>query len=587
MDRSREGLIVRVSAQVLRARPLRPAWLAVGAALSLLLWTTLPVHAAEEQRDEILSGLRGAGWTCVEDATDLGGGIYDGTECRSADADPRDVDIVRIANVGSVGAQSGVLGSSAAPALAPWTPSLHAVAVQIFEFACPGSGPRVDALVASLDAGQDLDLPGPPCFFTGGRGGTFIGDEERVRTYLVSVVPSAALGASPEPSPAAAPTGAVPSAPPQQEVPGAAGEADGGLDSVPAFARAIPAPSAVVTDPSVVATSAILALVAVLLVPFPGILFNSSLESNYDEVRGWFRRSRRDRRDRQGRRGPVPEAATPTPAATSDPVDPVDPVEAVGEPSARRSFWSSPAGAVAFLLLSAGMYGFLDPGFGSGPSTIPMYVGTVIGLSAVTMLAFAGPWRAHARLGERGSLRALPGTLLVAAVCVLISRLTGFLPGYLYGLLIALEFSRSLGPGEGRVASMSAATLLGAAGVAWFVLGIMPAGATDPLRAIATTALASIVVAGLEGVVFGLVPLRFLPGAAVFTWNRTVWATLYGIGVFGFLHVLLDPAGGYLASSARTPLLTIVALLVGFGVVSVAFWGYFRFRPEPSAVGPS
>jgi hypothetical protein len=51
------------------------------------------------------------------------------------------------------------------------------------------------------------------------------------------------------------------------------------------------------------------------------------------------------------------------------------------------------------------------------------------------------------------------------------------------------------------------------------------------------------------------------------------------IGAFGFFHILINPASGYLSSSARTPLFTIVALFVAFGLLSIAFWAYFRNRP--------
>ena len=71
-----------------------------------------------------------------------------------------------------------------------------------------------------------------------------------------------------------------------------------------------------------------------------------------------------------------------------------------------------------------------------------------------------------------------------------------------------------------------------------------------------------------------------LPGEPIYAWNRIVWGGLIFVGLFAFMHVLINPQSGYLADSSRTPLFTMLALLIGFGVASVAFWGYFRFRPE-------
>jgi hypothetical protein len=58
--------------------------------------------------------------------------------------------------------------------------------------------------------------------------------------------------------------------------------------------------------------------------------------------------------------------------------------------------------------------------------------------------------------------------------------------------------------------------------------------------------------------------------------------------MFAFAHILLNPQSGYLADSSRTPFLTIVALFLCFGAVSIGFWAYFRFRParpKPAAEG--
>jgi hypothetical protein len=119
--------------------------------------------------------------------------------------------------------------------------------------------------------------------------------------------------------------------------------------------------------------------------------------------------------------------------------------------------------------------------------------------------------------------------------------------------------------------------------LAWFALAIVRGGADQEgaLTTIAAAALTTVVVAGFEGLVFGLLPLRFLPGAAIFAWNRRIWTLLFALGGFGFLHVLVNPQSGYLADTTRTPMLTIVILFAIFGLASVALWAYFRFRPAP------
>jgi F0F1-type ATP synthase assembly protein I len=455
----------------------------------------------------------------------------------------------------------------------PWTPEFDRIAATLIAAHGPAD---LDLITGLIEVRKDMrgrdEGRGTDCWYWVESGGNVIeGLEDR---YLAMDIyppivdggfpepsglfpsPEAPALPSPEPIASEAPIVAAPTQiPPTEPTPGV--PASDGSVTTPAFTSAIPTPAQVVVDPGVIAASALLTLVIVLLIPFPGALFNSTLEANHDEIRGWFRLPRRSAGDE------APEA--------SDPAD------------TRRDPWASPAGIVGFLLVSALLYAFLDPGFGSEPSSLPMYVGTLLGLGAVTVVAIAVPRLVGA---GRGRPRALPLTLVVGLACVVVSRLTGFVPGYLYGLIVAVELTRALGPqAEGRLAALATALLLGISGLAWLALAVVPADG-GLVTATVSTALAALLVAGLEGVVFGLVPLRFLPGAAIWASSRAAWAALYAIGVFGFLHVLLDPDGGYLASSAQTPLATIVALLLGFGVASVLFWGYFRFRPAPGVSTP-
>jgi hypothetical protein len=189
-------------------------------------------------------------------------------------------------------------------------------------------------------------------------------------------------------------------------------------------------------------------------------------------------------------------------------------------------------------------------------------------------------------------LRALPTTAVVSVACVLISRLTDFHPGYLYGLIITTAAAQKLDtPAEGRLMAMGAISTIAIAVVAWFGLGIVSplAGASPdpgPGLIIAQTVLSMIVVAGIELAAFGMLPFSFLTGASVKAWNWRVWLVLIAIGWIGFLIVIMNPQNGYLSDTTRTPLVTIVGLLALFSIVSVGFWWYFKRHPtveEPAA----
>ncbi|MEA2588356.1 MAG: hypothetical protein QOH66_1283, partial [Actinomycetota bacterium] len=107
----------------------------------------------------------------------------------------------------------------------------------------------------------------------------------------------------------------------------------------------------------------------------------------------------------------------------------------------------------------------------------------------------------------------------------------------------------------------------------------------------ADACLAAIFVAGLTTLVFSLIPLRFLEGTKVTRWSRKAWVALFAAGLFAFVHILLQqPSSGYVGHTQSNQKWVVIALFVGFGLFSVAFWAYFRFRPartdlEEASVG--
>jgi hypothetical protein len=377
---------------------------------------------------------------------------------------------------------------------------------------------------------------------------------------LIAQTPSPTQSAAPTPSPSPTPVfggevGAGPSVSPTAE--GKVAAAQGGPEPAPAanvnqisglgFASSVMAPSQVRLDPVAVGASALLALLLLLLMAFPGELFNSTVEDNYDEIAGWLGRLR------------------------------------VGAVS---GIWHGPIGVVLLLLAGALVYSLLDPGFGTDLSSVASYTGLLAGLVVVlTAFEVPGLLMHRRRTGEFGALRALPWTLVAGAACVLVSRLAGFEPGYLYGVLLGVVFHRpQQTDDDGRQAAAGALVTLLVALCAWGALGWVRANLTDAsfVRLAGETALAAVVVAGLESVAFGLMPFRFLDGAAVRDWNRVVWAVLFGLGVFAFVHVLIGPQSGYLAELAPAGLVAALIVFAAFALLSFGVWGYFRFRPSRS-----
>ena len=355
------------------------------------------------------------------------------------------------------------------------------------------------------------------------------------------------------------------------------------------FRASVPTLSKVNLDPIILLQSVAIAVGFALFIPFPGALFDNTLEANYEEVIGWGRSARR-RLTAPFRRRP---AATP-----------IDDQES--EPNKASDEWRSPARLAIALLLGVLLGCFLDPTFGITIVSAGTFIGVLAGV-LLTMFVFALPrltaYRANQRntastAGEDGSaadahgwdpyVRALPAALIIAIGCVLVSRLTNFQPGYLYGLIIGVTAAHQLSDAQSaRSAAIATVVMLVFALVAWLAYGwvanrTQSAGGPELIFVVLQTFLVTVMVAGLQGALLGLLPMRFFAGGKMIKWNKWVWGALLVVSGFAFWHVLVNPTSGYLADSSRTPLVTIVGLLIFFSLGSVAFWAYFRFRRRPA-----
>jgi hypothetical protein len=365
--------------------------------------------------------------------------------------------------------------------------------------------------------------------------------------------------ASPSPTPVATPT-SLPT--PAATVPGVVSPilATPGPTSAPgtpppgggssSFVDSIPSFDGVATDARSLGGSALLALL-LLLIGFAAELFNNTVENNYDEISGWFRK---------GRFG-------------------------------RVSGWMrrhARLGVLGFLVLTALVSSFVDPSFGFDLRSFFEFLGFLVGV-IVVLASFKGPpMLAHRRkTGELGHLRPLPWALAIAAAFVLVSRVGNLQPGYLYGIVLGAIFTREVADDEeGRETVYGSIWTLFASLVAWLLLTWvralgLPSG--DPGGTFALTALGCILVSGLEATAFGLMPLRFMPGYAIYRWNRPLWAVLFFLSVFAFIHILIGPTSGYVSTLAPAAFIAALGVFAVFGALSIGTWGYFRFRPAPGA----
>ncbi len=282
--------------------------------------------------------------------------------------------------------------------------------------------------------------------------------------------------------------------------------------AAPSVLSALVSPAQLRPAPVQLAWAAVLSVVLVLLVAFPTALLNSAVEAGADRLTNW----------RARRRGT---------AAAGE-----------GKAAARewtRSWWWAAAGVLVASVISA----FVDPGFGFNPGSARL----VLSIFASFLVDVVVGWllviwiMRRVQPGARHTYAFRPLTLLVVLAAVLFTRLTGFEPGIVFGLVAGVVFTAVVGvAAEAKAALVTLGYAFAAAAVAWVLYAaVAPEIGESAVATFAGEALASTAIAGVAALPIALLPLGTLPGRAIWAWRRTLWAACYAGGLFAFFVVLM------------------------------------------------
>jgi outer membrane biosynthesis protein TonB len=575
----------------MRAR--RLALLATLALTAALAWPALALAATTEDVVKVAEGAYGMSCAAGDGVVNCGGGSPTGAASWIATVTPDSGDVA-VLDTSSSGGQASMDGDSAR-----WHKELHSLVCgapkevdafvdKVGSLAAPGNVPAqstgICTLAGSRSDGRSITFrvtarvasqPTPPPPTPAPTAEPTPKPTKQPPKPTPSPTPEPTVGPTlsptpaptPSPTPSPAPPTAQPTTPgqtllptqqvaaetdvPEESEPPPAAPGPAAPSEPPTFAGSIAAVTDLNGDPAALGGSVLLVLLLLLIIGFVGELFNNTVENNYDEIAGWFRK------------GPL--------GAIRGALDRIH-VNPPGHP-----------GVLLFIALTALVSSFVDPAFGLDVRSVAVFLGFLVGLIVVLASFKLPPILARRRTtGELGQLRPLPWTLLIAALFVLVSRLGNLQPGYLYGIVLGAMFvSDVTDRDEGRETAYGAIWTLVAALLAWVALtwlrglGLPEDGFGATLL---STAFAATLVAGLEAAAFALMPLRFLPGYALYRWNRLAWALLWGAGLFAFVHILIGPTSGYVAELSPAAFLAALAVFGAFGAFSIATWLYFRVR---------
>jgi hypothetical protein len=187
------------------------------------------------------------------------------------------------------------------------------------------------------------------------------------------------------------------------------------------------------------------------------------------------------------------------------------------------------------------------------------------------------------RRGVHAHLAAQPGALLLAVVGVLASRVFGFNPGLLIGLVIGLELASQVSRAERtRAIVIRMSITFGVSVLAFFVYSFLVwlygHEAHDFWAALLTETMVATSHEGLTGLMVALLPVTFLEGRTLFDGSKRVWAALAIPVAFAFALFVLPTALGH--GESHAPLWLWVIGLISFTAFVGIVWATFRVLSE-------
>ena len=286
----------------------------------------------------------------------------------------------------------------------------------------------------------------------------------------------------------------------------------------------LPTP-AVALSPANLVWATAMTVVLVLLVAFPTHLLNVAMEVATERMAEWRRRVR------------------------------------VRVPPARSGWLVAAIGVVAASVISV----FVDPAVGFNGASIRSFLSILLSFVLVEVVAWLLVMLLGRRMpGANPVLRFAPATLLIVLAAVIFTRITGFQPGIVFGLVAGVTFGAALAAtAKARLTLIGLGYSFGVAVVAWIVYGFVD-------NVFVRETLSATAIAGIAALPVALLPVRGLAGAEIFRWNRVLWGAGYAVGLFGFFVVLMPKPFSW--AGVPLSIVTWVGIYLAYALVAVGGW---------------
>ena len=322
------------------------------------------------------------------------------------------------------------------------------------------------------------------------------------------------------------------------------------------------------TDPRVIATNIILAIILLCILLGASALFNDTIDLNRDELErrlDWF--------------------MTPFHVIGAG----INWVADTIKIPERLQRILAPAG---ILLLIGAVYSFNEP-VGFDDRGLLLFLSLIISIGVLTYIFEGGmAIMSRDRYHVPSGVKIFPLAIVIALGFVLISRLVNFEAPIMFGFVAvatAIAVSRLNDEQEATTAAIPTAILLIAALVAWALIGPLRDAASDTsawYASLPSETAALIFAGGVEGVLFAMIPVQFSDGYPIWRSMRWVWLALSLTSAFVFSWVILNPAATEFDALIQGRVLTAIGLVSAYAIVVIAIWAYFSFRARSGPAQP-
>lgn len=321
--------------------------------------------------------------------------------------------------------------------------------------------------------------------------------------------------------------------------------------------------SDITLTPQAVSTNFGLALVTLLMLLLAAVIFNETLEENEHRVHGMLRNVT----------APFASIFSAGGSALSG--------------FGKLPTWLQSSIPLMFALaLSALLYGFEEPGSGFNDKTLVLFLSYLAAFTLITYSWDGTQALACRYFGVPAAVRIFPIGVLVAVVAVVLTRLTGFQPGIMYGFVAAnavIRPARLTDEQEGQKALFSSVALLSLCAVAWALIGPLRNFAEDEggfWAALPEGIAVGIFVAGLEGLFFQMIPIEFLDGRKLWKWNKAAWGAISLISGFLFWEALINDDQQSISAVGQTKTVVALTVVLCCLAATISLWLFFK------ALGP-